>query len=159
MADLKTADVIILTFSCDKPHTIENLKKRWLPLLRGLRVEVPLLVVGCKLDLRPPSPPAPSLESYLSPIMSEYRQIEACLECSALLQVNLQEVFSMAQKAVAHPLGPLFDASCQKLRPKCVRALSRIFRICDRDGDGLLSDSELNAFQVRLRRKQQRPSF
>lgn len=32
---------------------------------------------------------------------------------------------------------------------KCKRALRRIFAICDRDGDGSLSDAELNAFQQR----------
>jgi len=35
------------------------------------------------------------------------------------------------------------------LTEKCKRALRRIFAICDRDGDGSLSDAELNAFQQR----------
>lgn len=32
---------------------------------------------------------------------------------------------------------------------KCKKALRRVFAICDRDGDGSLSDVELNAFQQR----------
>ena len=36
-----------------------------------------------------------------------------------------------------------------QLTDKCKRALRRIFAICDRDGDGSLSDAELNAFQQR----------
>lgn len=37
----------------------------------------------------------------------------------------------------------------KRLRPLCVRALKRVFMMCDSDGDGALSDSELNGFQVR----------
>ena len=45
---------------------------------------------------------------------------------------------------------PCFSlVSCIQLTEKCKRALKRIFAICDRDGDGFLSDAELNAFQLR----------
>ncbi len=36
------------------------------------------------------------------------------------------------------------------MQPACMRALKRIFTVCDRDGDGYLSDVELNEFQVLL---------
>lgn len=35
----------------------------------------------------------------------------------------------------------------QILKPACVAALSRIFKICDVNKDGLLDDTELNDFQ------------
>lgn len=35
----------------------------------------------------------------------------------------------------------------KRLRPLCVRALKRIFIMCDTDGDGAMCDAELNAFQ------------
>lgn len=47
-----------------------------------------------------------------------------------------------------HPTGPLFDQESQTLKPQCVRALKRIFILCDKDMDGALSDAELNDFQV-----------
>ena len=47
-----------------------------------------------------------------------------------------------------HPTGPLFDQESQTLKPRCVRALKRIFILCDLDRDGALSDAELNEFQV-----------
>lgn len=47
-----------------------------------------------------------------------------------------------------HPTGPLFDQESQTLKPRCVRALKRIFILCDHDRDGALSDAELNDFQV-----------
>lgn len=63
---------------------------------------------------------------------------------------QVAEVFYYAQKAVLHPTAPLFDQETQTLRPRCVRALKRIFILCDHDMDGTLSDSELNDFQVDL---------
>ena len=34
------------------------------------------------------------------------------------------------------------------LQPACTRALKRVFRLCDGDGDGVLNNQELNQFQV-----------
>ena len=62
--------------------------------------------------------------------------------------MQIPEVFYYAQKAVLHPTGPLFDQESQTLKPRCVRALKRIFILCDNDRDGALSDAELNDFQV-----------
>lgn len=62
--------------------------------------------------------------------------------------LKILEVFYYAQKAVLHPTAPLFDQESQTLKPRCVRALKRIFILCDHDRDGALSDAELNDFQV-----------
>lgn len=70
------------------------------------------------------------------------------LIASWLPSLQIPEVFYYAQKAVLHPTGPLFDQESQTLKPRCVRALKRIFILCDHDRDGALSDAELNDFQV-----------
>ncbi|KAF4361241.1 hypothetical protein G4B88_000639 [Cannabis sativa] len=111
-------------------------------------VKVPVIVVGCKLDLRDENQQV-SLEQVMSPIMQQFREIETCIECSALKHIQIPEVFYYAQKAVLHPTGPLFDQESQTLKPRCVRALKRIFILCDHDRDGALSDAELNDFQVK----------
>lgn len=144
--ELRRADVVVLTYACDQPESLASLSSHWLPMLHRLEVAVPVCVVGCKLDLR--SERAPSLEATMAPIMAEFRQIETCLECSALQLTQVQEVFYYAQKAVLHPTAPLFDHATQALKPRAVRALKRIFTLCDRDRDGALNDAELNAFQV-----------
>lgn len=36
----------------------------------------------------------------------------------------------------------------QVLKPACIAALKRIFKLCDTDKDGILDPSELNEFQV-----------
>lgn len=66
------------------------------------------------------------------------------------LYFQVPEVFYYAQKAVLHPTAPLFDQEAQTLKPRCVRALKRIFILCDHDRDGALSDAELNDFQVHI---------
>lgn len=97
-------------------------------------------------------------------------------QCSAKNLRNVSELFYYAQKAVLHPTAPLYDPEAKQvgsrlwgggqaggnggaghtlsqlslqLRPACVRALTRIFRLSDQDLDQALSDEELNAFQVR----------
>ncbi|WCJ43161.1 Mitochondrial Rho GTPase 1 [Euphorbia peplus] len=146
--ELKRADAVVLTYACDRPETLERLSAFWLPELRRFEVKVPVIVVGCKLDLRDENQQV-SLEQVMSPIMQQFREIETCIECSAYKHIQIPEVFYYAQKAVLHPTGPLFDQESQTLKPRCVRALKRIFILCDHDRDGALSDAELNDFQVK----------
>ncbi|PSR86066.1 Mitochondrial Rho GTPase [Actinidia chinensis var. chinensis] len=146
--ELKRADAVVLTYACDQPATLDHLSTFWLHELRRLEVKVPVIVVGCKLDLRDERHPM-SLEQVVAPIMRQFREIETCIECSAANLVQVPEVFYYAQKAVLHPTAPLFDQETQALKPRCIRALKRIFILCDRDMDGALNDDELNEFQVK----------
>ncbi|KAK1364780.1 Mitochondrial Rho GTPase [Heracleum sosnowskyi] len=146
--ELKKADAVVLTYACDMPSTLDRISTFWLPELRRLEVRVPVIVVGCKLDSRDEQHSV-SLEQVMSPIMQQFREIETCIECSALNHIQIPEVFYYSQKAVLHPTAPLFDQEAQTLKPRCIRALKRIFIICDQDKDGALSDAELNDFQVK----------
>ncbi|KAD3336603.1 hypothetical protein E3N88_32122 [Mikania micrantha] len=146
--ELNRADVVVITYACDKPETLSRLQTFWIPEVRRLKVKAPVIVVGCKLDLRDEHYPV-SLEQVMAPIMQQFREIETCIECSAANLVQVPEVFYYAQKAVLHPTAPLFDQESQTLKPRCIRALKRIFILCDHDMDGALNDSELNEFQVK----------
>uniref|UniRef100_M8BGI8 Mitochondrial Rho GTPase n=1 Tax=Aegilops tauschii TaxID=37682 RepID=M8BGI8_AEGTA len=163
IAECQAADAVVLTYACDRLSTLDRLSSYWLPELRRIQLKAPVIVVGCKLDLRDDQ--QNSLEQTMAPIMQAFREIETCIECSALRQIQIlclsrftkqivygsqvPEVFYYAQKAVLHPTAPLFDQEAQSLKPRCVRALKRIFILCDHDRDGALSDVELNDFQVR----------
>ena len=70
------------------------------------------------------------------------------MECSAKKLQFVGEVFYYALKAVVYPMAPLYDPETQTLKPLCIRALKRVFMLCDKDGDGALNDEELNDFQV-----------
>ncbi len=42
----------------------------------------------------------------------------------------------------------LFVCFLKQLKPSCIKALTRIFKVSDLDNDGILNDNELNFFQV-----------
>ncbi|PRQ26120.1 putative small GTPase superfamily, EF-hand domain pair [Rosa chinensis] len=146
--ELKRADAVMLTYACDQPMTLSRISSYWLPELRRLEVNVPVILVGCKLDLRDEHDPM-NMEAVMTPIMQRYREIETCIECSAATFLQVPDAFYYAQKAVLHPTLPLFDQETQSLQPRCVSALRRIFTLCDHDMDGALNDQELNGFQVK----------
>mgnify|MGYP001104345755 CR=1 FL=1 len=89
------------------------------------------------------------LEDQILPLMSEYKEIETCVECSAMTLINVAEAFYFAQKAVLHPTGPLYDSREHVMKEACVKALQRMFRLSDKNRDGYLDDEEINAFQVK----------
>jgi Ras family protein T1 len=90
------------------------------------RLKVPVVLVGNKIDLRGGEVTNEALEDEIVPIMNEFKvdsfqsqpyrfikrrqEVEACVECSAKLPVNVSEVFYFAQKAVLHPTAPLYDS-------------------------------------------------
>ncbi|XP_022856207.1 mitochondrial Rho GTPase 1-like [Olea europaea var. sylvestris] len=143
--ELKRADAVVLTYACDQPTTLNRISSFWLYELRRLEVRVPVVVVGCKLDRRDEEY---NLNIVMAPIMRQFREIETCIECSAANLLQIPEVFYYAQKAVLHPTAPLFDQETQALKPRCMRALKRIFVLFDLDMDSALNDEELNEFQV-----------
>lgn len=51
-------------------------------------MRVPVIVVGCKLDLRDENQQV-SLEQVMSPIMQQFREIETCIECSAFKHIQV----------------------------------------------------------------------
>lgn len=120
----------------------------WLPYIRSLGVNVPIVIVGNKIDVRGADMNNPMLEETVLPLMNDFKEIETCVECSASALVNIAEVFYFAQKAVLHPTSPLYDSREHTLKPNCQSALERIFRLCDSNKDGLLDEEELNAFQT-----------
>ncbi|EIE18377.1 hypothetical protein COCSUDRAFT_38657 [Coccomyxa subellipsoidea C-169] len=143
------SDVIILAYDTGNPRTLNRITEVWVPELQRLGVKVPLLLVGCKSDLRPQDQ---NMQQVVVPVLAKCKEIESCLDCSAKNLIFVSEVFYYAVKAVVHPVAPLFDVHAHNgvgaLRPLCIKALMRIFAMCDNDRDGTLNDAELNDFQV-----------
>ncbi|VAI23923.1 unnamed protein product [Triticum turgidum subsp. durum] len=82
IAECQAADAVVLTYACDRLSTLDRLSSYWLPELRRIQLKAPVIVVGCKLDLRDDQ--QNSLEQTMAPIMQSFREIETCIECSAL---------------------------------------------------------------------------
>lgn len=123
-------------YSLDNDETLDRITSYWLPLIRENTVDdqnrKPIVLVGNKEDLVDFS----TIDSVLT-IMEDYPEVESCVECSAKTLHNISEIFYYAQKAVLHPTGPLYLTETQYLTESCQKALIRIFKICDLDGDGL----------------------
>ncbi|KAG1745969.1 EF hand associated-domain-containing protein [Suillus paluster] len=146
-SEVRKAHVICVVYSIDNPHSFDRIPTYWLPLFRQLGVNVPVILVGNKIDLRGGEVTNEALEEEIIPIMNEFKEVETCVECSAQLPLNVSEVFYFAQKAVLHPTAPLYDSREHVLKPACVSALRRIFKLCDANKDGVLDGAELNEFQ------------
>ncbi|PAV63751.1 hypothetical protein WR25_08001 [Diploscapter pachys] len=143
-AELKQSNVVCIVYSVNDDHSIENVSEKWLPLLRdiyGADHEIPVILVGNKSD------GSTNHTEKILPVMEKWPEVETCVECSAKTMKNISEIFYYAQKAVVHPTRPLYEAEEKRLTDKARKALIRVFKICDRDNDGYLNDSELNEFQ------------
>jgi len=143
--EVERADVICIVYAVDEEDTLASVTDHWLPLLRSILGEdhrTPVILVGNKVDMIDYS----TMELVM-PIMNEYDEIETCVECSARNLKNISEMFYFAQKAVLHPSLPLWNYQEKDLTEPCKKALQMIFKICDIDNDGVMSDEELGRFQ------------
>ncbi|KAI0300358.1 mitochondrial Rho 1 [Russula brevipes] len=145
--EIRKAHVICVVYAIDDSNSFNRIPVYWLPYFRQLGINVPVILVGNKIDLRGGEVTNEALEAEIRPIMNEFKEVETCIECSAKIPLNVSEVFYFAQKAVLHPTAPLYDSKKQALKPACIEALRRIFKLCDTDKDGLLDNAELNEFQ------------
>lgn len=144
---LKLADVIVLCCDAQQRDTVMRLRTYWLPEIQRLNPDTPVILACCKAD----SDDAKEIEDIrdsLQSLLNEFPSLEVCLKCSASRLKQVQDVFFYCLKVVLYPMGPLFDKSTQALTPLCVKALMRIFTMCDFDNDDALNDEELNNFQV-----------
>eukprot|EP00899_Mesostigma_viride_P001879 jgi/Mesvir1/11692/Mv00084-RA.1 len=148
VAECQLADVVVICCSAasQRAEGLDRVMSYWIPELRRINVTVPVVLVICKLDLA--SGDRSRIDEAVSVIMNNCREIEACIMCSARKLDQVSNVFCYAQRAVLHPIGPIFDVVTQQFKPVCLRALRRIFKLCDRDNDNALNDLELNAFQM-----------
>ena len=147
-SEIRAANVIAVVYAVNDDKSFGRLGAHWLPYIRSLGVNVPVVIVGNKIDVRGEDQDNPHLEDLVLPLMNDFKEVETCVECSAKDLINIAEVFYFAQKAVLHPTAPLYDSREHVLKAPCEAALDRIFRLCDGNKDGLLDDNELNNFQV-----------
>nr|POE90193.1 rho-related protein rac1a [Quercus suber] len=104
-------DVFLICFSIVNPASFDNVKAKWYPEIEHHAPNVPIILVGTKLDLRDDPEIREQLrQRKMSPISYEQavqvaKEIKAVkyLECSALTQRNLKSVFDEAIKAVINP--------------------------------------------------------
>lgn len=145
--ELRKSNVILLVYS--DHYSYERVALFWMPYFRSLGVNVPVVLCANKSDLQTNGATAQVVEDEMLPVMNEFKEIDSCIRTSAREHHNINEVFFLCQKAVTHPIAPLYDSKEAALKPAAVAALQRVFCLCDRDQDGYLSDSEIHAFQLK----------
>jgi Ras-related C3 botulinum toxin substrate 1 len=104
-------DVFLVGFSIISPASFENVRAKWVPEIQHHCPNTPFILVGTKLDMRDDKETLARLsEKKLAPITTEQgsqmaKEIKAVkyMECSALTQKGLKEVFDDAIRAVLTP--------------------------------------------------------
>ncbi|KAJ9420683.1 mitochondrial Rho GTPase [Fusarium oxysporum] len=145
--EIRKCNVILLVYA--DHYSYERVALFWMPYFRSLGVNVPVVLCANKSDLAGQGTTPQVVEEELLPVMAEFREIDSCIRTSARDHRNVNEVFFLCQKAVTHPIAPLFDYKEGHLKPLCVDALRRIFYLCDKDQDGYLNEQEMRDFQAR----------
>ncbi|KAG2212363.1 hypothetical protein INT47_001724 [Mucor saturninus] len=104
-------DVFLCCFSLISPPSFENVKTKWYPEISHHAPNIPIILVGTKLDLREDRDTIERLrEKRMAPISYAQGLVMAkdigsvkYLECSALTQKGLKNVFDEAIRAVLSP--------------------------------------------------------
>lgn len=113
-------NVFVICFSIASPPSYENVRHKWHPEVCHHCPDVPILLVGTKKDLRAQPDTLRRLkEQGQAPITPQQgqalaKQIHAVryLECSALQQDGVKEVFAEAVRAVLNPTPIKRGRSC-----------------------------------------------
>jgi len=103
------ADMFVLAFSLISRASYENVLKKWMPELRRFAPNVPIVLVGTKLDLRDDKgylsdhPGASAITSVQGEELRKQIGAAAYIECSSKTQQNVKAVFDTAIKVVLQP--------------------------------------------------------
>ncbi|KAL8169409.1 UNVERIFIED_CONTAM: hypothetical protein K2H54_048609 [Gekko kuhli] len=104
-------DVFLVCFSVVNPTSFQNITEKWIPEIRTHKPQTPVVLVGTQADLRDDVNVLISLDRYrVKPVprtqaegLAEKIRAQTYVECSALTQKNLKEVFDTAiVSAVEH---------------------------------------------------------
>jgi Ras family protein T1 len=106
--EIRKANVILLVYS--DHYSYERVALFWMPYFRSLGVNVPVVLCANKSDMTTTGNTAQVVEDEMLPVMAEFKEIDSCIRTSAREHHNVNEVFFLCQKAVTHPIAPLFDS-------------------------------------------------
>ncbi|ODV88365.1 hypothetical protein CANCADRAFT_145706 [Tortispora caseinolytica NRRL Y-17796] len=113
-------DIFLVCFSVTNPASFENVKEKWFPEVRHHCPGVPCLLVGTQIDQRDEPAVLQRLAYYkMRPITADLgeklaKELGAVkyVECSALTQRGLKNVFDEAIVAALEPSMPKKKAKC-----------------------------------------------
>ncbi len=120
-------DVFIICFSLVNPSSFENVRSKWIPEIQNHCPNVPFLLAGTKLDMRDDPTTIANLKARnQAPITYQQglqmsREVGAYkyLECSAMTQRGLKNVFDEAMRSVISPSPKAGGGKKDKRKKKC----------------------------------------
>lgn len=89
--DIEKANVILLVYDVNIQETKQRLDTYWLPKILEINEDIPVILVGNKVDMRP-SHFEIDLESIITPLIMKFKQVEMGIECSAKAYIKLIDV-------------------------------------------------------------------
>ncbi|KAJ3129290.1 GTP-binding protein Rho1 [Nowakowskiella sp. JEL0407] len=100
------SDVVILCFSVDSRLSFWHIEDKWIPEINHFLLDIPIILVACKTDLRNDTKTLESLAKHNLTIVTEeegkqvHNNIKSkyYFECSAMLNQGLPEIFNAAGK-------------------------------------------------------------
>ncbi|XP_042068228.1 rac-like GTP-binding protein ARAC7 [Salvia splendens] len=110
------ADIFVLAFSLISRASYENVLKKWMPELRRFAPNVPIVLVGTKLDLRDDHMGSNIITTAQGEELRKQIGAAAYIECSSKTQQNVKGVFDTAIKVVLQPPRRKEVASPRKKR-------------------------------------------
>ncbi|EDU42467.1 cell division control protein 42 precursor [Pyrenophora tritici-repentis Pt-1C-BFP] len=120
-------DVFLVCFSVTSPASFENVREKWFPEVHHHCPGVPCLIVGTQVDLREDTAVKDKLSKQrMAPVKKEdgermARELGAVkyVECSALTQYKLKDVFDEAIVAALEPPAAKKEGGERKKGKKC----------------------------------------
>jgi len=117
----------LVGFSVISPSSFENVKTKWIPELNHYCPNVPKVLVGTKTDMRFSDEAVSRLkERNLAPItfaqgVALAKEIGAAkyVECSAITQKGLKEVFDETVRAALEAMNPKHQKKSRRSTAKC----------------------------------------
>lgn len=99
-------DVFLICYDVSNDTSFQHVKSKWYPEVHKHSPNVPIILVGTKMDLRDQTEAAPPGSKFVDRKEAERtaRDIGAAahLECSGLYQQNIKEVFDLCLRHAQH---------------------------------------------------------
>ncbi|KAF7300184.1 Rho1 GTPase [Mycena kentingensis (nom. inval.)] len=110
-------DVLLICFAIDNPDSLENAREKWIAeALHYCGDKIPIMLVGCKADLRTPEALARGLPMVMREdgmnMVKEIDELGAYAECSAMDGFGVHEVFQIATRAALVTKHPRSHRKC-----------------------------------------------
>lgn len=114
------SNVILICFAIDSPDSLDNVQEKWISEVLHFCQGIPIILVGCKMDLRNDPKTIEELRrTSQRPVTPEEGSAVAqkigaikYLECSARTQEGVREVFEHATRAALMVNNPSKKKKC-----------------------------------------------